>query len=236
LTEEGVQDTGRLTPVRALLAQQMASRNGEPEACLDHQDAMFGLNSESSDNSIQDVSLKGLIEAATGIPAQRQQIVASCRGPLQVAIRSLYEYDIGHGSTLLLSVKSTGTRQDVQFLASPALKREFDTHHSDFIFKHMSDFMNSKVTLGSREAKDLLEPLPDWSTSFPPAHRGVGIETPSDIMFQDYSFLTDNNIFDLTGRIRKQFHSLPRVAKASSASHRLRPPGTPRFPPGTPRF
>lgn len=201
---------GRLTPLRALLAGQAEDRS------LD----MFGededLIGEISEASPVQGSLKDLIEAATGIPAESQKLVVGLRGPLWDANKQLCTYDVGHGAQLHLSIKHDGSRKDVQFLATPRLKQlHAESHDSSSLYDHMDTFMKSKSTCGSRVAKDLVEPLPDWHVSMEHEAKG-STSRSSELYYQDYTYLRDNHIFDLAGRIRKRFRALPRVAQSAA--------------------
>jgi hypothetical protein len=170
----------------------------------------FDGESEQSDLSKEYSSLKDLVEAATGIPAEVQKLVVGRRGPLEDPKRPLYRYDVGHGALLYLSIKSSGSRHDVQNLASPALKQHYNVHQP---WECMDEFMKSKASMGSRNAKEVVEPLPDWRFNW--AHAPVGEQArSSEMYYQDYTYLRDNHIFDLAGRIRKRFSDLARVAQS----------------------
>lgn len=215
-SEEGSLGDGRLTPLRSLLAQRSEGSDQFKDTSLFEGNVpfsldMIGTQSEvSSDESPrkQQSSLKNLIEAATGIDAKRQRLVIGRRGPLEDPKKPIHTYDIGHGATLYLSIKNAGTRAEVQFLASPALKQSHDVHTP---WEHMERFMRSTATVGNRVAKDVVEPLPDWRVSF--ERRALApLEYPSEMYYKDYTFLRDNHIFDLTGRIRKRFEDKPAAA------------------------
>lgn len=213
LARPAAEGTGRLTPVKALLTQRLYGTDGidtlmETEGIVEHSATFSGLRSESIESSVVCNSLKGLIEAVSGVPADKQRLVVGCRGPLEDVTRPIHKYDIGHGATLFLSIKNHGTRQDVRFLSSPALKKEFDAHHADSIYAHMEEFAKSKIMIGGREAKDIVELLPEWQDVLVKEHPRV--ENSGEIMFQDYMFLQDNHIFDKAARIRKKFFSAPR--------------------------
>jgi len=204
---------GRLTPVRALLAQTAESHYG------DHGIDVFGEDDdlEVSQASLVHGSLKDLIEAATGIPAKLQKLVVGLRGQLQDANKPICMYDVGHGAQLHLSIKHTGSRKEVQHLACAALKEHHaKSHDSGFLYDNMDQFMKSNASSGSRAAKDLVEPLPDWHVSMTHEPKSVTARS-SELYYQDYTYLRDNHIFDLAGRIRKRFRALPRVAKSAAA-------------------
>jgi len=205
---------GNLTPVRALLARTADSHYAELSD-------MFGGDDdfEISQASLVHGSLKDLIEAATGIPAKLQKLVVGTRGPLKDADKPICMYDVGHGAQLHLSIKHTGSRKAVQHLACTALKEQYaKSHDSGFLYENMGQFMKSNAMSqnGSRAAKDLVEPLPDWHVSMTHEPKSA-MAISSELYYQDYTFLRDNHIFDLAGRIRQRFKALPRVAKSEAA-------------------
>lgn len=210
---DSTKSEGRHSPVRALLTQQaegvlspLSRQNSADRSSFD----MFGGQSEISDFSIQHSSLKDLIEAATGVPAQCQKLVIGRRGMLVDAKKSLYQYDVGHGALVYLSIRNAGTRNDVRFLASPRLKEETDMHGP---MNQIGHFMKSKTMMGTKVAKEIVEPLHMWHVSL--AHEpSVAMSRSSEMYYQDYTFLRDNHIFDLAGRIRKKFNHLTRVSAA----------------------
>lgn len=204
------------SPVRGLLAQQaeQAGSSFDFESSLGD---MLSGQSEASALLTEHGSLKDLIEAATGIPAQSQKLVVGQRGKVEEPTRPLHLYDIGHGALLHLTVKSCDARKNVQFLASPKLTANYNTAGP---WERIPKFMKSKASCGNRVAKELVEPLPDFHVSM--AHEPkVLIQTASEVFYQDYTFLRDNHIFDLAGRIRKRFDKMPRVAHHANASNTI---------------
>merc|ERR1719162_2614173 len=82
------------------------------------------LNSPSIRGIGADSTLKGLIEAATGIPASQQKIVFGRIGPLDDDAKALCDYDVGHGALLYLSVRpalNSKNKKTLEHLASPRL-------------------------------------------------------------------------------------------------------------------
>merc|ERR1719230_1883766 len=100
-------------------------------------------------------SVKDLIEAATGIPADVQKLTFGRRGPLEDPKKQLHRCDIGHGALLYLSIKKTGTCEEGQFLASPALRKHYNVNQP---WESIDDFLKSRTTVGSRSANQVLEP------------------------------------------------------------------------------
>lgn len=116
-----------------------------------------------------------------------------------------------------MSIKNAGTREEVQFLASPALKTATDMHAP---MNRMADFKRSKTAYGGRMPKEIVEALPDWHVSMAHKPKEVLVST-SEAYYQDYMFMRDNNIFDLTGRIRKRFASSKRCAQGNAPAEKF---------------
>lgn len=234
LAQRQCPEQGRLTPVRALLAKQSRSlfschlggSDDHDGAEATHQSSAATLPAATEDTSkvlsasssrlhlspgLEKETLKGLLEAATGVPVARQKLVFGLAGQLDVDSKALCEYNIGHGATILMSVKPEKAkgRKEPQFLASPKLA---SLQEPGFILDRVSKFVKGKV--GPKKGQDLVEVLPDWQRPRPPP---LKVEAPQEQPVYDYGNLHDNFIFDLTGRIRKRFQKLPRIAQAMAA-------------------
>lgn len=165
-----------------------------------------------------ETTLKGLVEAATGVAASRQKIVFGRIGPLDDDAKALCDYDVGHGALLYLSVRpalNSKNKKTLEHLASPRLA---SSQEPGIILERIGKFVNGKV--GSKKGKDLvrLEVLPDWKRPRPTA---VEVEWPHEQAYYDYSLMRDNSFFDLTGRVRRRFRDIPRAAKSVDAGRSL---------------
>jgi len=153
--------SGRLTPVRALLAQQQAAANssGDAEAysMADRSpggfeiEGSFDLGSSASAMQPRD-SLKDLIERATGISAEQMMIVSSqgCRGRLEDPERPLCNYDVGHGALLFLTVTAPPRKQ--QAIVTESYNAEKNRHipHSPNALTVKAKDVVSVVSIGSK--------------------------------------------------------------------------------------
>eukprot|EP00927_Polykrikos_kofoidii_P079682 TRINITY_DN76481_c0_g1_i1.p1 TRINITY_DN76481_c0_g1~~TRINITY_DN76481_c0_g1_i1.p1 ORF type:complete len:537 (-),score=54.04 TRINITY_DN76481_c0_g1_i1:163-1617(-) len=213
-------ERGRLSPFRRLLAEQTVEQEGLTETDLCKSLGTSGTSGVSKALSARSMSprsaramgsLKGLLETATGVPAERQKLVFGTGGTLEDDYRALCDYDVGHGALLYLSVRpAEGTRKNVNFLASHVLALS-QHHDSEAIFSELRKFLKSKV--GGVLGKDIIEPLRDWETHGKKAMQ-VNVEWPREQPYHDYTDLPDNSIFDLVGRVRKRFGALPKLAVA----------------------
>lgn len=210
---------GRQSPFKSLLAEKSGEVFIEP---VTFDSLNFGFDSSCLGESFGDFpagSLKDMIQSVFGIPADLQKLVIGRRGPLTDPKKPIYQYDVGHGALLYLTIKKHGDR--VMHLASPALKSKLEeTHSTDAMYESMGSFRKSTLSCGTRTAKELVEPLPDWRVPLDKKGADDTVKS-SELFYQDYTFLRDNHIFDLAGRIRKRFGAANRVAVQQSAPEKL---------------
>lgn len=237
--------SGRLTPFRSLLAaqdeetqrQQRSLGQGgiQGDDCTAHEQSvatLAGLSSVQEGTSqmvtacdsstfsvgaVADASLKEFIEAATGVPVDRQKLTFGRVGLLDDHRRGLCEYDIGHGALLYLAVRpERGGKKEQKFLASPARVRDQDSHAA---WRTLETFMRSKT--GSKTGKDLAESLPDWvdSVSKP---RPPTVDGPQEPYYNKFTLVMHGiSPHDTSDAIRGRFAQTQRAAAASAASRRL---------------
>jgi hypothetical protein len=174
---------------------------------------------EQSDTTSRAVgSLKGLLEAATGLPASRMKLVFGRVGRLDDDERTLCSYGIGHGASLSLSVgPEPGAKKDVCFLAGPRLASD----QGEDVFCTVRKFMRSKV--GGVKGNELVEALPGWVRPVPAGSKGVQdlVEPEHEQAYRDYTDMHDNGIFDNVSLVRKRFGSIQRTSQAMSAAQHL---------------
>lgn len=223
---------GRLSPVRELIRQRKVDETGE----LDHEVGVWDVDEEDVGPATLAIreslplpgpqesteSLKGVIENATGIPTAQQKLVYGRSGLLEQEGRALCDYDIGHGALIYLSIRvPTGAKKEQRFLASPALASASGAAAAagrlGAFVKRRRGGGGSTRTM-SREAKpkkeDMVVPLPDWRNADALVPE---VEWPAGTLTYNYMGLRDNNIFDLTDRVRRRFHftKSPRTALAA---------------------
>eukprot|EP00929_Paragymnodinium_shiwhaense_P073949 TRINITY_DN37807_c0_g1_i1.p1 TRINITY_DN37807_c0_g1~~TRINITY_DN37807_c0_g1_i1.p1 ORF type:complete len:567 (+),score=94.03 TRINITY_DN37807_c0_g1_i1:189-1889(+) len=222
-----------LTPVRRLLSQQARSREGavgtmeamEDSRTLDQLlsvQSTTDLSKAPGGNWTADVfrtlgSLKGLLEAATGIPASRQKLVVGKTGALTDDSKALCQYGVGHGALLILSERVLrGKPKEVKHLAGPGLKKSMVKQND--IMMNLAKFLSVKV--GNVSGKDLIEVMPAWHKPGVKQLEDI-VERPEGVEFHDYGDMHDNKIFDAAGVVRRRFGLLPRIAGASAAAKQL---------------
>lgn len=165
----------------------------------------------------EQLSLKELITAATGISVPQQKLMFGRAGLLDGHARAVCEYDIGHGATLLLSVRNMpGERREQMFLAGPGRAKEQQTV---FDFETVQQFMQSKV--GPNRGKDLAECLPDWQDTIkkplPPA-----VECPQEPYFRRFSaVMKGQEQYNTSDSLRGRFREAHRSAQANAAGRHL---------------
>eukprot|EP00930_Biecheleria_cincta_P015843 TRINITY_DN13075_c0_g1_i1.p1 TRINITY_DN13075_c0_g1~~TRINITY_DN13075_c0_g1_i1.p1 ORF type:complete len:492 (-),score=72.51 TRINITY_DN13075_c0_g1_i1:21-1496(-) len=222
-------DTGRLTPFRALLTKkgnglymEGAEGIGASTAVLSDvtslpQMSPIGSTAKLEQASHVESSLKDLVEAVTGIPAQEQKL-AGPYGPLDKPSKILCDLDIGHGALLFLSLRKdyksrSLERRHRKHGSSPRKQNAYaDILQSVKIFDKARKFMKREI--GSKMGKEFVEVLPDWQRA---GESELVVEWPGEQQWFDYTGLPDNNIFDVVGTIRKRFTELPRISAAAAA-------------------
>jgi hypothetical protein len=173
------------------------------------------------------MSLKEVIQAATGVPVKLQKLVFKKRGPLDDHRRLLHECDIIHGATLHLAVKTDGLSvgKGQIHLASPALAKAKKNLHAQFlnnveeVHKGTRDSHSPATKESSRRdseskkrtLKETVELMPQWQDCNDRATQMAGaggaeqlIEAYGEVATFDYRFLPDNHIFDLADRVRQR--------------------------------
>jgi len=230
--EDRPSDTnGRLTPLRSLLTEQMGPMTDEFDSTVlswlpeEGTKGSF-LRSTSYSSTLQpEDSLKGLLEAATGVPVAEQKLVFGRVGALDDDERFICEYDVGHGALIYLSVKPSkaSPRKDgPKFLATAALAAE---RNPRALLDRVARFV--KEGKGSKNGMEIVEHLPDWQKKKADCME-VKVEWPHEQPYHDYMSLPDNNIFDLTGRVRKRFQEIPQTARFMSTFRNAEGPRTAR--------
>jgi len=215
------EDGGRVSPLRGLMAQTMLGGEHMDSTAflgsLPSEISKMAPSTTMSPEAIQCLgSLKGLLAAATGVEPEKQKLTFRGVGALEDDSKPLFAFGVGHGALLLLSVRpGKFKRQEVKLLATKGLA---DSLEANKIAGNVEAFLETEVSgvLG----KDLVEHLPSWVRPKPKELHEI-VEWPHENLYHDFTALPDNNIFDLTGRVRKKFNRLPRLAKASAASRKM---------------
>lgn len=243
-------EDGRRSPLRELLARRGSVGNGLgiggpglPPLGLASLAAGLGSGAQSagpaSQNSVGELlpsagcsavcaapesSLKGLLEVSTGVPVARQRVVFGTMGPLDDDAKLLCDYNVGHGALLHLSLRTEQReKKGPDFLASPLLAQVRGT---DAIRTRLGQYARNRA--GKKWGREIDNVLPDWKQPHPAPPK---VEWPEELSYYDYSVLRDNTIFDLTGRIRKRFAQMSRMAVANKPQTQIEavlPPHTAR--------
>lgn len=215
---------GRLTPVRALMAQQdgaglwppftkstdtRAGRKSIGVASIGDLSKAATSRTSTTTRSFRNQyfgNLKALIEASTGVPVERQKLVYGLTGVLRDDAKTLPDYDIGHGSLLLLSVMPAShqkNKKDIKYLSGPKLAQEASKGH---IMARITEFIQAR--LKSNKGYDLVEILPDWKNDHPPP---LNLEESHTYeCYQEYDWVPESHQ-SLSAMIRKRFYHPPKV-------------------------
>jgi hypothetical protein len=150
--------------------------------------------SQSNKPWLRSESVKEILEAVTGQPPERQKLVCGVSGTLFDDSKTLCEYDIGHGALLLFSLKRKPGQPQ---LSTPSVKDIQDRVDG---FVRLNSCRNEWMKHGDLA----IEHLPDWDST---AAAPLDLEPPPEIYWKNYQPLSDNNIFDVVGQIRKRTFS-----------------------------
>jgi len=172
---------GRLTPVKALLAEQFAA-TGEFEESQAHHllEAFWSAEPGERQQAPQDIrvpSLKELVEVATGVPVNEQKLCFGMRGPLDNDASLLCECDVVDGSIVRLTVKPGSKpvhtpRKSRKSPSGPASGKIPESRETSPSQSSRSAFLQkfSQVVSGKsigrstslRRSEVVLEAIPEW--------------------------------------------------------------------------